>query len=221
MNKSRFKNVVVGITAIIGLVCLSIMLMLFGALPGFLEPSYVVRLDMDQTGGITNGSRVRMNGLDIGDIRNIRMVDPKNPAQGITAEAHIRVEFSIPAEATAAVDAGGLLGGSPAVVIQVNHLKTERVATGYLPDDGSARLAVRSDGSLIEVIADRFEKLLVPALEKLDRVAVQFEELSDSWKTVGNQVAELTEKRDLAEVDQGRIEGNLHTMLVRADQRLA
>lgn len=221
MNRSRFQNIVVGITAVIGLVCLCFMLLLFGAVPGLLKPGYAITFEMVQTGGITPGSRVEMNGIDIGEVREVRMIDPSDPSKGVIAEAMIREEFQIPLEAGAAVNAGAILGGSPSIEILVKHLAAEQIAKGMLPMDGSARMQAASDGSIIEIIASRFEKLIVPAVTDFHDVAEEFKTLSRKWADVGERVAALTEERDPAAVDSGEVRANLHTVMVRADNRLA
>ncbi|MDH3583559.1 MAG: MlaD family protein, partial [Phycisphaerae bacterium] len=62
----RSRNILVGLTATGGIVALAYLLVIFGEVPNWLSDTYPVRVALDDATGLAQGSRVRLNGIDIG-----------------------------------------------------------------------------------------------------------------------------------------------------------
>ncbi len=69
--EDRSRNIVVGITALAGLVGLAFLLMLFGRLPAFLESGYELRVELPSAGGLKQGSVARFSGIDVGRVVSV------------------------------------------------------------------------------------------------------------------------------------------------------
>ena len=225
--KDETRNVVVGITALAGVAGLALLLVLFGYLPRMLEPGYTVHVALEHSGGLARGNRVRLSGIDIGRISGIDLA--KSPQTGVVAVLQIRGEIAIPRDVQVTVVSPSLTG-SPSLAFDTSHLKPEQLAT-TLPTDGSAslegevpelvrefagelRVALRSS---VDAIAEALQK----PMAQLDRLEQNFNELSQQWSSVGQNINQMIEDRSPEDVDAGQAQANLTTVLKRTDRRLA
>lgn len=208
----RFRHLLVGLTGLCGIVGLAALLMLFGYVPDWLEGGYVVKVRMTDAGGLTAGSRLKLNGLDVGRVVTIELQQPVN--KGVIITAKVKEEFNLPQGVTASVSPT-FLGGSPALDFEVAHLTGNEPS---LPRNGSAEIEGR-----IASIAGQLTSALEGPKKDLTRLVDTFEKLSNEWNTVGKNISMLTAPLTPAEVDgsNGAKAGNITTVLARADQRLA
>ncbi len=221
MATPSMRNFIVGITGLLGLVGLCAMLLLFGYLPAFLEPGYRVDVEMPTSGGLTSGSRVRMNDIDIGRVESVEMTDPARPHRGVMVELRIRRGYRIPQDAEISVKATSPIGGTPVLTVDVREFHAvpdDEIA--YVVDDGTARVRGRGGRTLEESLLDEMQTMLGPLQEQFTRLVDGFDGLAAEWTDVGRQVSHMTEPRDPAQVDAGEVEGNLHSIMVRADRRM-
>jgi len=203
----RTRNIAVGITLVLGLVGVGAMLLLFGQLGSLFQRTYAVQIELPTAEGIAGGSAVRMNGLNIGLVSWVQMLDP--PSRGVVATACIERHYRIPAEAVVRVERRSLLGGSGLLVFDLSRLSPEQMDR-YLPDDGSATVR----GGLVPAGS-------ADAMQQIGRLSDQFEQLSQEWIQVGRNLNQLVEPRPPQSVDEGQAPGNLSSMVQRIDQRLA
>jgi phospholipid/cholesterol/gamma-HCH transport system substrate-binding protein len=159
---------------------------------------------------------VILDGVDIGRLTELNLQIP--PKRGVVMTAQIRSNYNIPKDVRVTV-ASKLLGGSPALAFYTDHLPDEAL-TDYLAKDGSAQLDGQIQGMLTEV-TNKLQTYLEPAMQKLNQVADDFSKLSSQWTTVGDNIANMTEPRTLADVDNGKAQANINTLLARADERMA
>lgn len=214
--QNRTRDIFVGLTAIAGVICVAVLMFLFGYIPKFLEPGYIVHVHFAQAGGLNSSSRVIMDGVDIGRLIKLDLQTP--PKRGVDMTAQIRSDYNIPKNVRVTV-ASKLLGGSPALAFYTHELTDDQMSD-YLPKDGTAVL----DGQIESMLADVTKKLqtyMDPALSKLTQVADDFSELSKQWTQVGTNIAQLTAPRSLDEVNAGEAQANINTLIARADQRMA
>jgi phospholipid/cholesterol/gamma-HCH transport system substrate-binding protein len=218
----RTQNIIVGITAMVGLAGLAVMLMLFGSFTFWGNGGYEVRVTFTEAGGLSQESRVRLAGIDIGKVHRIEFQDPAY--RGVIVTATINPDVQIPVEAHVSIDRP-LLGGSPALQFNVSHL-AQHASVPMAPTDGSAAF----EGSSSSFVG-QFEKMADKALvqlrdelkgpkEQLGKLAEQLGHLSETWREVGQNINHLVEPRDPSKVDSGEALGNLTTVLARTDQRL-
>ncbi len=213
--KERTRNVIVGLTALAGIVGLAGMSVLFGGLPRLLEGGYPITVEMPSAGGLTQDSRVHLAGIDIGYVSQVELAKP--PKTGVTITIKIREEVRIPKAADVSVKQG-LIGGSPTLLFDIEQL-TAAQATDYLANDGSAEVQ-GSSASMVNALAAQMREALKGPTEKFAQLADNFQELSKEWSDVGRNIKQMTAARTSADVDAGNADANLPSILDRADQRL-
>lgn len=199
---ARKRNILSGITAVVGVVGLGWMILMFGHIPRWAEKSYPIYVDMNTTGGLAQGSRVTLNGIDVGYVEAVRLHD--DPRQGVEIACRVHPEQSIPVQATVSV-ASGVFGGSAALALQVDP--SHEGPLDPLPEGG--RLAGASV-SLTERLEERINVLS-------DRVAL----LADEYVQVGRNLNDMLVVRPTSEVDAGQAEPNLRTVIARVDASMA
>lgn len=202
----RTRNIAVGITLMLGLAGVGLMLLVFGQLGTLFERTYPVYIDLPTAQGLTGGSAVRMNGLNIGEIAWVQMLEP--PSLGVRVTARIERAYRIPAAAKVHVERKSLLGGSGVLVFDLSGLDAQQLQA-YLPQDGSATLA----GQKVAAAGD--------PMQQISRLTDQFAQLSVEWTRLGSHLNQLVEPRQLQSVDAGQAQANLSSMVQRIDQRLS
>lgn len=214
----RMRHVIVGLTAIFGIVGLAGLLMLFGYVPDWLEGGYVVKVQMPDASGLTPGSRLKLNGLDVGRVVTIQLRQPIS--KGVVITTKIKEEFSLPKEVKASVSPT-FLGGSPALDFDVSHLVTKEELE-MLPRDGSAVIDGQT-ASLTGQLATQLKSALDRPMAEMTRLVDSIETLTTEWSAVGKNLKAITDPVTPGDVDasNGQKVGNVTTLIARADQRLA
>lgn len=213
---NRTRDIFVGLTAIAGVIGVAGLMFLFGYIPKFLEPGYIIHIQFAEAGGLNSSSRVILDGVDVG--RLIKLDLQKPPKRGVIMTAQIRSQYNIPKTVRVTV-ASKILGGSPALAFYTNTLTDEQLSE-YLAKDGSAILDGKVEGMLADV-TKKIQNYMDPAISKLTQVADDFSILSKQWTQVGTNIADLTAPRSLDEVKAGEAQANINTMIARADERMA
>lgn len=217
----RARNVIVGITSLGGLVGLVFLLMIFGYLPGWMEEGYIVRVQLKSASGLSQGSRVLMNGIDIGKVTK---VDLENTVTGpkVSVQVRIRPNIQVPTGVRVRAEAP-FIGGSPTLAFDASHLDPRQPdyskLIAALPEDGTALIIGETFNPLGE-LAEQFRTALAEPSRSFEKVADNFEKLSNEWVTVAQNLNTVLEPRMLADVDKGDKVGNLATVLARTDSRL-
>jgi len=211
----RTRNIAVGLTTLAGLLAIGAMLILFGYLPRWAQSGYEVRVRLDHAGGLRAASRVTFNGIDAGLVNAVELIPP--PGHGVIVTARINPEIPLPSDVQATV-ADRLFGGSPTLALTWSP-DPQHPEVPMLPIDGSAE--IRGEARLREGLAGQLADQLAEPLRKLERVTDSFEQLSREWVEVGRNINLLVQPRDPQEVDDGEQLGNLASMIVRADARMA
>ena len=219
----RARNLTVGITAMLGLAGVALMMVLFGYTPRWLEDGYVLTFEMNSASGLAEGSRVRMTGKDVGRIDSVELTGP--PKWGVVVVAVIDRQIRLPEHIKVSVESP-ILGGSPALTLQPRAQASVKPIT-YLPSDGSARIEVEHVPSLLSEFASQLQSALKASIAdlrtELERAQQNLDSLTKTWVTVGHNLNELIRPRSPQTVDSddtGRKQGNVATMVARADARL-
>lgn len=214
MNE-RKQNILVGLTAMIALGGFLLMLSLFGALSTWLHPGYDVRAEFANASGLNVGSRVKLSGIDVGQVSNIDLLEP--PKRGVVVTMHIDPKVKLPVGVHAMIEAP-LLGGTPSIGLEMPVLSPNAVIA-WLPTDGSA--VVRGESAtMASQLAAELQNALQEPMQKFDTLSVEFKKLADEWTKVGRNVNALIEPHTVDEVDAGKAPGNIATTVQRIDQRL-
>jgi phospholipid/cholesterol/gamma-HCH transport system substrate-binding protein len=182
---------------------LCVLLFLFGYVPAFFKQTYLMTIEMPDALRLNTGSRVKLFGIDIGEVRTIRLKEPAG--SGVRVAIELRDEVLIPKGSHAEVDTD-LLGGSATLNIIPPILLDPTYPT--LATDGSA------------VIPGELGSL-AGAFAQLDRLASSVENLSREWQVVGSNLNILLQQADPAEVDAGKALPTMRTVIQRVDSRLA
>ena len=210
----RIRNVIVGLTAIGGIAGLAVLMLMFGYLPDWFEQGYRVQVHMSNASGLTIDSVVKLNGINVGRVVEVKLKEPAS--EGVIATILIRPQHDIPRDVKATV-AQALLGGSPTLTLDASHL-AGKTDLKYLKRDGSDTLEAE-----VTSLTGQIESSLKGPTEQFERLVDNFEQLSKSWTKLAENLNVLTERRTPADVDasNGQLEGNITTVLARADSRLA
>ena len=213
MNE-RSRNVAVGLTTLVGLIGLLGMMLVFGYVPRWIEGGYVVRVHLPDASGVSEGSRVTLDGIDVGTVESVRFASGADDP-GVVVRSRIREDVRLPEPVQVSVHRP-FIGGSPTI-----EFRTPRIAqpTDFLPTDGSA--VIRGEpSSFAGGVTGQLRAMLKPAIADIHRVANQFEALSAEWARVGQNVNLLIEPRTPEQVDRGEAPSNLTSVIARTDARL-
>lgn len=204
-----------GIVTLGALLGLAWLIYVFGEVPAWFSGHYPVKVRLADAAGLGPGSRIYLNGLDIGKVESLRLMD--DPSQGVEAVAFIRPQYRIPTRCEVRV-ISSVFGGSSRLDITIPPPPEDRsadTAAQHLPTDGSAVL--RAD---TESFTERLESAFAQRFDKFDMIADQIGDLSDEYLAVGKKINALLEPRTPEQVDTG-VPANLTSVLARADADLA
>ncbi len=215
MEQERGRNIAVGLTTLGGILGLATLLFLFGYVPALLERGYVVNIRYPHASGIHEGSRVRLNGIDVGKIQRITL-NATNGA-GVTVTARLQPDVRLPKGIIPTVESP-LLGGTATVEFYIEDMS--EYDAGTVPTDGSAVLDGEV-GSLASQFTTELREAIAGPSQNFEKLTHSFAELSAEWKTLATNLNQLTEQRNPADIDNGLTTGNLASVLQRADDRLA
>ncbi len=90
------RNLLVGLFVLGGLLCLGILIVIFGQTRGLFGKRYVVTAKYDSIVGVRSGTDVTLAGAWVGKVLDIKMVDPSRPNEGVKVVLEIDPKFSIP-----------------------------------------------------------------------------------------------------------------------------
>jgi phospholipid/cholesterol/gamma-HCH transport system substrate-binding protein len=221
--EDRSRNIVVGVTALAGVVGFTFLLMLFGRLPTFMESGYELRVELPAAAGLQVGSVVKLSGIDVGRVVSIDFQSP--PKRGVVARLRINEGIAIPRDTVATV-VKPIFAGSPHLAFDVRHLDDTRFAD-TLPTDGTGAIAGKEMslfGDLGEKLGESLDNIRNDIRQPLERFAnmeQRFDALSRQWEQVGVNLNDMLERRSVAQVQAGEAQPNLTTLIERSDQRMA
>lgn len=214
MGESK-RNIAVGLTAIVGLAGLLSLLLLFGWVPGWVEKGYPVIVQLPNAAGLHEGSRVRLDGIDIGEVESVKFAPLGQ--QGVRVLVRINQTVRLPKNISAQV-ANSIFGGTPTIEMTVSG---QPQPGQYLPRTGTPAVVHGQSGSLVASLSEQLRSEFKQPIERFNKLSDSLEKLSSRWTTVGGNINKLVEPRTTASVDTGKKVGNLATALARLDKRLA
>ncbi len=190
-SRERQRNIVVGITALGGLVGLMVLLTVFGYLPGFLQSRYMVTVYMDNVAGLHENSRVTLWGREVGQVQDVGFAQPGDPNLAYVTLA-IDEGIDVPEDAQVRVETP-LFGGGPVVALVGSSLDSP-----MLVKDGRAVLT---------------SSQVVDPLVQLEVVSEDIAELKDTWVDVGENINTLF-------AGEGESTPSLPRVVMRLEDRL-
>jgi phospholipid/cholesterol/gamma-HCH transport system substrate-binding protein len=111
-SKVRWSQLKVGVIAFVAMVILAVLIFLLTGSRGIFERNQTLRTYMADGAGMTESTPVRLNGILVGAVQNIKLSGSKDPQRAVEFELAIQDKYmrSIPEDSTAAVTAANLLG---------------------------------------------------------------------------------------------------------------
>jgi phospholipid/cholesterol/gamma-HCH transport system substrate-binding protein len=111
-KKLKWKQLKVGIVALVAMIISAVLIMLLTGNENPFEGSFSLRTYMADSGGMAEGSSVRLNGILAGTIKKVQLSGSKDPHRMV--ELHMQVEnrflAEIPDDSIASISASNLLG---------------------------------------------------------------------------------------------------------------
>lgn len=210
---------IVGLTALIGVIALAWLAFMFGELEAVTSDSYPVTIELNNATGITAGSRVKLSGIDVGYVQSLKFTDAT--ASRVQMTCLINSAFDIPA-GSKVTSAGSLLGGASQLAI-VPPEPTEGQPPKFLPRDGTGKLTghVESMSAEFTEIARDLRDQLRPQLKRLGEMSDKISILAEQYTQVGKKLNTMLEQRSLDDVEAGKVGPNVTTIIARTDSRLA
>ncbi len=209
------RNTIVGLTTLSGMAVLVYLIFLFGDGPEWMTETYPVTIEINTANGLATGSRLQLNGVDVGFVDTIHL--KPDPAEGIELYCRIESRFDIPSNVNVLAQSS-LLGGMATL-----HLTIAEKTGPPLPKTGAPGILIGRASSLTSDLAritERLEQRLDPPLQKFSDTADKIGELAETYTRVGQRVEAMLEERKLEDVDAGRVAPNLHTLLARSSRRV-
>lgn len=168
-NQERNRNVVVGITALGGLVGFMVLLITFGYMPAFMNSRYNVTVYMENVAGLHENSRVTLWGREVGQVEEVGFAKPGDPNLAYVTLA-IDEGIDVPSDAEVRIETP-LFGGGPVVALVGSTLDATALAK-----DGNAVLTTSR---------------VIDPLMQLEVVSEDLAELKETWVGVGENINAL------------------------------
>ncbi|MEM1213926.1 MAG: MlaD family protein [Planctomycetota bacterium] len=184
----RQASIAVGATTLVAAVGLLVLLVLFGFAPQWLKSGYAVTVTMPSGGGLSNGSRVTLSGIGIGEVELVRLAPDGN---GVIIVARVRQSVRIPDGSRGEVSQS-LFGVASDLVILPPEDAAERAA---LPTDGTAQI----EGDVFtaaEQFSSSFSAAFASSTSAFDKLSEDFDQLTKEWTAVGRGLSNLIESPD-------------------------
>src|SRR5262245_5080910 len=111
-SKVRWSQLKVGIVTIIAFLIIFVLVFLLTSTKGIFQRNVPIRTFMDDAAAMADGSVVRLNGITIGYLDKLRLVDTNDPKRAVEFTMMIRERYlqDIPVDSVVTIAAANLLG---------------------------------------------------------------------------------------------------------------
>ena len=176
--KSTQRDFIIGLVVIVALVCLSILLLQFGELDRLINPTYPIKVKLNAAGTTRIGSAVTLNGVRIGTVDGVELVDDREFP--VVVQANVERRYPLPL-GTKVLVSDALIGSGGRLDFMLPDSADADGQTYSM--DGSAVLEGRWL-SMTESLTSGLEDQMQPVMESLD----SFNALAGEWTGVGERV---------------------------------
>lgn len=206
--QQSIRDILVGLTVIVGLAGVATLLILFGELSLGAPERYPIHLRLNTASGLNTAAKVTLDGVVIGAVGAI---SPPPPGQsGAVVTVNVLDGVQIPANVDVVIERG-LIGEATLL------LRTKAAAPGET-------VAMLAPGSTLEAKASGILEELVGAMDErlkpLLNAGDTFTKLADQYIKVGEQLSAMLEPRTIADVEAGA-DATLPSTLARLDLTIA
>lgn len=232
-DKERKLYYRVGLFTMVGLVCLGIMIMIYGEDPAWLwSTRWKLAVFVDVPRGIDEGTPTYLQGVLVGRVEAIVLRDPQRPSDGAKIIVQIEDEHSIPADSRARVHPEFGFGKGQIYIIPPLDGREA------LPKDGTAAIPGKMVGALESIVPEAFIQQLVAAVDSIGKLAADMTadefsqtltravdnigDLARRMEVVTNDLHQLLELRTVEMVDDPvqEVPANFYTVVQRFDRTL-
>ncbi len=170
------KHVILGLTSIVAVIGAVVLLIMFGELESLVRGRYQVTLDCPNAAGLRSGSGIELNGVPVGQVKEILNTnDPEYPVRIVIS---IDDQVLIPANAVPLAMAS-LLGGSATLMFDAPG-----GSDSMLPADGRANMRGPIQSGLMREFSGAFESRMQPLIEGLEDFRELARNLNDLVKPI-------------------------------------
>lgn len=207
--KETMRNSLIGLFVIGSVLVLGALMVMFGEGPGWLRSS---EWELNITGpreirGISDGSPVYLNGVEIGRVLRLEFKNQEHPGIGVNIIAGIRLEYSVPRGAVAKIY-GATLGLGTG---QVHIVAPDVADRETVPRDGTGAIT----GEMASVIGEIITEEMVSGVQ---RAVDNFGNFAREATPVAENLAGIFEQRTIAQVNRGDAVANVATVFERIDK---
>ena len=161
----KWSQLRVGLTVLFASITLAVLIFLMSGTGGWLTHKIVLKAYFDNAGGLREGAPVRLSGVDIGNVKTIRIVNgrPQTPVE-VIMKVSTTYSFNLRKDSTATLATAGVLGET---YVDVDS----SLAKGPTVVDGDT-LATRSQPGIDDVVRASQGTLqnMDAVLKRLDRI---------------------------------------------------
>jgi ABC-type transporter Mla subunit MlaD len=208
--KPGMRDVAIGLTALGGVAGLTVILLMFGELARFTETYYSVEYRLNTAEGLVRGSKVKLNGVPVGQVRDMQPL--VHPERGVLISVRMNSGTLVPREAHVSIQTGLLGEGSLSL-------------TSPEVEPGRPAPQMLKEGDLVVARAETvFEQIGAAVAQELGdfrTAAKSVTKLGETYTSVGERVQELLAARPTREVDAGGATPTLATVIERLDRAIA
>lgn len=123
MMTERKRNLMVGLVVLMGLILMAWMILQFGGVAiNLFTSKTMITVLTDRADGVGDGSAVLFRGVQVGQVRNVRMTDDM---ERVVLTIQLNSGARVPANVTADIRPLGLIGGSSSVFLEIQGPQPE------------------------------------------------------------------------------------------------
>jgi len=209
--KEPMRNALIGLFVVGAFCVFGGLMVMFGEAPSWLFANdwELVITGPQEIRGVGDGTPVYLNGLEIGRVDRLEFRDPEQPGFGVNVIANIKNAYAVPAGAVAKMYGATLGFGAGQIHIVVapsRDLQLLRKDNAYIRGEMSSLFG--------EIITDELTQSVQRAVDNIGAFAGE-------GVPVARNLADLLERRSIADV-RGRSEmSNISTVVERLDRFIA
>ena len=209
--KEYTRNVLIGIFVLAALACLGLMLVWFGESPAWLSSNeWQLKIGpVHGLRGISQGTTVQLNGVEIGRVATVDLRNPERPERGVTVTSLIKRQYTIPQGSYAKLygAAFGFGAGRVDIIVQPDtHMPPE-------PTDGTAEIMGEASNVLSEIVTEELR-------DSINRMIDNIGNLAHDATPVAQDLHNMLQERSVEQVDAEGMVANLATAVQRFDHLL-
>ena len=162
----QWSQLKVGLTVIFASITLAVLLFLMSGTGGLFTPKLTLKAYFDNASGLRKGAPVRLSGVDIGNVNDIRIIPSKQPTPvEVTMNISAKYKEGLHEDSQAELSTAGVLGETY-IDIDSAHAKGPEVRDGdtlpahFVPDFSDVVRASQSTLQNLQALEARVDRIL-------------------------------------------------------------